>query len=102
MPVSKGISQGRDEIFLCGFHQNMSPSSGEEYIKAFFLNPDRKKVIHEKHRGGAPEAPPLSSRGLMAVLTAVLVQRIRRKKIDAVVGSVIGLAEDIKWGFQTT
>jgi len=44
----------------------MSLSSGEEYVEAFFLNPDQKKVVHEKHRGGGSGSPPpLSSRGLM-------------------------------------
>jgi hypothetical protein len=42
----------------------MSLSSGEKYIKAFLLNPDRKKVVQEKHRGGSGSSPPLSSRGL--------------------------------------
>jgi hypothetical protein len=42
----------------------MSISSGEEYVKEFLLDPDRKKVVHGKHRGGGlRRAPfPLSSR----------------------------------------
>jgi hypothetical protein len=37
----------------------MSLLSGEKYIKAFFLNPDQKKVVHEKHGWGRPPPCPV-------------------------------------------
>ena len=49
--------QGRDEIFSCGFHHNMCPSSGWEYLKAFPSNPYRKKVMR-KNLGGFGSPPP--------------------------------------------
>ena len=48
----------REEIFSCGFHQHMCPSSGKKSLKTFPLNPYRKKPK------GLRKPPPFGNGGL--------------------------------------